>query len=213
MEIPTLLRRAENAALEKMCLDGVIVDIGGDTKSSYRSNICGDHTFVTINLDQRAAPTIVHDLENPLPMENDVYDHALLVNVLEHVYKAEQLLRETVRVVKPAGQVVIVVPFIFPLHPSPKDYWRFTEDALRRLCGDSGISDVKITSLGSGVFAALFVLIDRLMPHSVRFLLQLLQPFVYGFDWVFAHGARWMGKQYRPSDYPLGYVVVGRKST
>lgn len=211
MEIPSLLRLAEHHSLEKFTLTGKVLDIGGDVKSTYRRLIQGNHSFVTINLDEGAFPDILHDLEKPLPLGDRLFDHAILINVLEHVFEYRQLLREVVRVVKPGGEVVVVVPFLFPVHPSPHDFRRFTAEALLRECELAGMGDIRIAALGTGVFAAGYVFLDRLLPwplrllnfHSVRYVVALL-------DVIWTRVARLTKKKYTPQDYALGYVVQAR---
>lgn len=212
MAIPTLLRLAEHQALDGLILDGSILDLGGDTRSDYRALIKGAHTFTTVNLDDKTKPDISHDLEQPLPVADASYDHVLLINVLEHIFNYRQLLAEAVRVVKPGGTVVIVVPFLFPIHPSPNDYWRFTAETLRKECALVGLTVEKLTPLGSGVFAARYLLLDRLMPALLRACTFWFDRHVItARDALFTRLARALGKKYDPSDYALGYAVVARK--
>ncbi len=211
MEIPSLLRRSEHQALSRISLDGSIIDLGGDSKSSYRRLIGGTHTFTTVNLDQKAHPDILHDLEKPLPISGAVYDHALLMNVLEHIFEYRQLLQETVRVVKPDGTVVIVLPFLFPVHPSPHDFHRFTAETLQRECEKAGLRDVHVTPLGSGVFAARYVMLDRLLPWPARLLGYYTIRYLVGFldiawNWI----ARITRRKYDSAHYALGYVLTAQ---
>lgn len=211
MEIPSLLRLAEHRALAGVCLDGTVLDIGGDERSAYRAIITGTHTFTTINCDPKARPDIPHDLELPLPLQNATYDHALLVNVLEHVYEYRQLLTESVRVVKPGGRIIIIVPFLFPVHPSPHDFHRFTEEALRRECEHAGLSDIHIIPLGWGVFAARYVMLDRLLPWPARLLGYYTIRYLVGFldiawNWI----ARITRRKYDSAHYALGYVLTAQ---
>lgn len=211
MEVPTLLRLAEHEALKTIRLSGKILDVGGDAQSSYRNLLGGDHSFITINLDAKTSPDIFHDLEKPLPLGDDMFDHAVLVNVLEHVFEYRQLLRESVRVVKTQGSVIIVVPFLFPVHPSPLDFHRFTEDALRRECEYVGMDVANILPLGSGVFAARYVLLDRLLPRPLRLVsFYTVRHMIIYADMFWSCLARIMRKKYRAKDYALGYVVEGR---
>ncbi len=57
----------------------------------------------------------------------------ICLSTLEHcedVWYCPEYLREAMR---PGGLLVASVPFLFPNHPSPKDLWRFTPDALLNL--------------------------------------------------------------------------------
>ncbi|MDW8103176.1 MAG: methyltransferase domain-containing protein, partial [Anaerolineae bacterium] len=50
---------------------------------------------------------------------------------LEHFEFPEKVIREVERVLKPAGTLVIWVPFLYPFHGD--DYWRFTPLVLKRM--------------------------------------------------------------------------------
>jgi SAM-dependent methyltransferase len=208
MEIPTLLRQAEHEALKGISLSGSILDLGGGGNADYRSLIGGEHTFTTVDLGQKA--DIQHDLEELLPLADASYDHALLINVLEHIYDFRQLLAEAVRVTKPGGTLVIVVPFLFPVHPSPNDYWRFSGQTLEREMERVGLTIERLTPLGTGVFSARSVMLDRLMPGPVRALGLLVRPLIIGTDRLFTALAHALGKKYDPADYALGYALIAR---
>jgi SAM-dependent methyltransferase len=185
--------------------------LGGDERAAYRALLRSVTEWTTVNLDTKTQPTIFHDLEKPLPVADGVYDGALLMNVLEHVYNHRQLVAEAVRVTKTGGTIVVVVPFLFPVHPSPDDFWRFTDRSLRRLFLESGCADVTVTPLGSGVFSARFLMIERLLPGPLRTVCDLLSPLVVIADSLWTELARLLRKKYTPSDYALGYCVTGVK--
>lgn len=212
MMLHSLLRAAEHKALETVTLSGSVLDLGGDRGAEYLSHIKGTFTVTAVNLDAASKPDIFHDLEKPLPIPDASYDHVLLINVLEHIYSYEQLLAEAHRIVKPGGSVIIIVPFLFPIHPSPQDFWRFSHETLSRLLGEQGLAEIQIEALGSGVFAARFVLLDRLLPHPLRLLNHVIcRPFVSLFDRAFAALAYSLGKKYTPKEYPLGYLVTATR--
>lgn len=214
MRIPSLLRLAEHEALSRITLDGAVLDLGGDVRSEYRMLISGAHVFTTVNLDGEAQPDVRHDLEKPLPFADASYDHVLLINVLEHVFNYRQLLSEATRVAKPGGSVIVVVPFLFPIHPSPHDYWRFTEEALRKECALAGLTIEQIESLGTGVFAARYVALDRLLPDALRFLDYYTARYLARvLDASFTALAHLLCKKYRPAEYALGFVVRVRRLT
>jgi ubiquinone/menaquinone biosynthesis C-methylase UbiE len=165
-----------------------------------------------VNLDDKTKPDIFHDLEEPLPVASASYDHVLLINVLEHVFNYRQLLAEAARAVKPGGTVVIIVPFLFPIHPSPSDYWRFTAETLRKECALAGLTIDTLAPLGGGVFSARYLLLDRLMPGLVRACVFWYdQHVIRAGDAIFTRFARLLGKKYDPADYALGYAVIAHR--
>lgn len=212
MALDTLLRSAEHQALSRITLQGKVLDLGGDRRSTYRQLLQGSPEFTLVNLSPESAPDIVHDLERPLPIASLTFEGVLVVNVLEHVFNYQQLFSESARVLKPGGKIVVVVPFLFPVHPSPHDYWRFTGETLAKLLIDAGFQDCVVTPLGSGVFSARYVALDRLLPSPVRFLsFYTLRYISLALDVLFTVTARALGKKYNPSDYALGYCVTAAR--
>ncbi len=212
MEIHSLLRQEEYKALRTITLNGSTLDIGGDRKSAYHGLIKGNHPLTILNLDPHSKPDIYHDLEKPLPLGNNSYNHVLMINVLEHIYHYRELLKEAVRVLKPGGTLVVVVPFLFPIHPSPEDFHRFTASTLRKELEGVNLKNIKIQTLGKGVFSARYLMIDRLMPKIVRFLGYYTCRYVaLAADWIFVRLSGILGKKYQKEDYALGYCVEAIK--
>ena len=202
----TILRKAEHAALASEELSGAVIDLGGHGNSEYVKMFQGEFTRSTANLSPDA--DIQCDFEKPLPIPTDSYDVALLINVLEHIFEYRQLLGETHRILKPRGRIIIIVPFLFPYHASPQDYHRYTHSALERALTAAGFSDVRVTSLGSGVCAARWLFIERLLPSPVRFLSVVAVPLTDILDRAMRGLARAIGKKYQPSDYALGFKAT-----
>lgn len=79
-----------------------------------------------------------------LPFQKNTFDAVCTEEVLEHLPHPEKATAELMRVTKPGGYIYVSVPFIFPYHPSPKDYTRFTRDGLMRLFDGCEISEAGI---------------------------------------------------------------------
>lgn len=211
-DTPSLLRKTELEVLSRIELRGSVLDLGGVKRSSYLRSFKGNFSVTTVNLDKSANPDIVHDLERPLPVGDETYDHVLLINVLEHIFEYGALFAEAKRVIKKGGSAIVAVPFLFPNHPSPKDYHRFTEEALRREFTKIGLDDVQVIPLGGGVFSSAYLLIDRLLPKFLRFCnYYTMRHIVHAMDIVFIYIARTFGKKYSPKDYALGFCGIATK--
>ena len=207
----TILRKAEHRALANITLSGRVLDLGGDKRSEYTRLFKGDFSVTTANIDSKTKPDIVCNLEQPLPIVSDSYDAALLINVLEHIFEYRQLLNESARVLKKDGRIVVVVPFLFPVHSSPHDFHRYTASALERALLATGFSDISIMPLGTGVCAVRWVLVERLLPSPLRFISVIAGPLSSLGDRIVFGLARMMGKHYLPSDYALGFVATATK--
>lgn len=111
-----------------LSLQGRTLDIGGsaDTDSSRLIQIDGN--LDSINIAAAVNPTIVADLNEVLPIADDIYDNIICFNTLEHIHEERRLTRELLRVLRPGGRFVVTVPFLFPRHGRYGDYHRLTAE-------------------------------------------------------------------------------------
>ena len=203
----SLLRAEEYQVLSTLTIQGAILDVGGVGTSDYHVLIKGDHTITVANLDENCGADLVFDAEETWPIETKSYDAVLLINILEHLYNHRVALNEAFRVLAPEGRVHIVVPFMFNVHASPNDYFRYTRSALTRLLTDAGFTDVYIEELGSGAFSVIY--------HT------LLS--VFKWPWLAVCAARFLtgldmlrdrirpGSAMAVSAMPLGYYATARR--
>lgn len=68
-----------------------------------------------------------------LPFNAEEFDVILCMSVLEHLEGPAKAILEMKRVLKVGGSIIISVPFMFPIHDAPGDYWRFTKYGLIQL--------------------------------------------------------------------------------
>lgn len=208
----TIFRSLTHKALAQHQLNGEIIDLGGGNHAEYAGFIKGNFTRYSANLNPASKPDFIADFEEPLKLESDKFDGVLLINVLEHIYHAHQLAREAWRILKPSGTVIVTVPYIMAIHPSPHDYYRFSEDALRSMFTEAGFSKISIKPIGSGVFIARHMLLSRLIPNSIQLITEYpTRIYSMVLDKIWTATALFFKKKYTPADYPLGYILVATK--
>lgn len=88
-----------------------------------------------------------------LPFKSERCDGILCVAVLEHVAEPQRAVDEMFRILKPGGILVGFVPFLYPCHGSPSDYWRFTEEGLRFML--RRFDEVEVVAWGDYVYTTL----------------------------------------------------------
>ncbi len=72
-----------------------------------------------------------HDMLH-LAFADNMFDFCVSDQVLEHIEgNPYQAFQESVRVTRPGGFIVHTTCFMNEIHHTPKDFWRFTPDALR----------------------------------------------------------------------------------
>jgi SAM-dependent methyltransferase len=61
-----------------------------------------------------------------LPFKENSFDVVVMLDVLEHIPDAKKAFQESIRVLRPGGNLIIKVPFLYPIHDSPHDFQRWT---------------------------------------------------------------------------------------
>ncbi len=140
------------------------------------------------------------DLREPLPYEDATFDTIVLTDVLEHMPYPDRLFAELVRLLRPAGALVVGVPFSYPLHEQPYDYHRYTEHRLRLFCEDNGVSCEYLAAYG-GPADVLLDQASKVLDNAGPFRLLAGVPALL---------ARPRSPVARPTPLPLGYVMVAR---
>lgn len=96
-----------------------------------------------------ARPDIFADASR-LPLRDASIDTVLMLEVLEHLRHPAQALSEITRVLRPGGQLLLTMPFLYPVHDAPHDYQRYTCHGLAREMEAAGlIADSPTANLGS----------------------------------------------------------------
>ncbi len=116
--------------------------------------------------DEAEGPDIVGDA-HAMPMDDDRFDAALAISVLEHVDDPYQVVREMHRVLKPGARVFAWIPFTFGVHGFPEDVSRFTTFGMRRLFERAGFEVTRIDEKPyAGVFLQASNLVHFLLPRT-----------------------------------------------
>lgn len=93
-----------------------------------------------------------------LPFGDESFDTILCTNVLEHVANMEAAFSEIGRVLKKGGYAVISVPFLYPVHEAPYDYYRFTNYGLQFQMQKNGFQiEKEICWGGVGLLALVYI--------------------------------------------------------
>jgi len=119
-------------------LDEKVVQFATDKKTlevgAYGRPTYGRFFSNKTGLDIRPGPGVdVVGSVYELPFEDEAFDLVLCMVVMEHLEDPKKAIEEMKRVLKPGGRILVSVPFLFPIHDAPGDYWRFTKYGLQIL--------------------------------------------------------------------------------
>lgn len=137
----SLMRDLMNLEIEEMDLQGRVLDVGGGRAASYGNSLPATCDLTSINIDPAIRPSVIADVERPLPFRDAMFDRAICFNTLEHVADDQFALNELVRVLKPGGSAHILVPFLYRVHGHPRDFHRHTAHGWNIMLRRAGIPD------------------------------------------------------------------------
>jgi SAM-dependent methyltransferase len=162
------VRRALQKAID-MNIDlfwGILLDLGCG-EMPYRQYLLDMNKNITkyIGVDVRynqyhhsVKPDIIWNGET-IDIENEEINTVIATELFEHLSNIEVVLREIKRVLSENGILFFTVPFIWPLHETPYDEYRYTPFSLQRILKTAGFRNLTITPLG-GYNAALAQMIS-----------------------------------------------------
>jgi SAM-dependent methyltransferase len=118
-------------------------------------------TILSLDISESRKPDIVADICEV--DYRDEYDAIVMSEVLEHIPRPHVALDKVLQALKPGGRLILSVPFIFPLHDRPHDYYRYTKYGLAYLL--SKFSAVEIRER-NGWAESLSVLLMRVLREN-----------------------------------------------
>lgn len=106
---------------------------------------------------------VVADLTS-IPFYDDTFHAAVNVVTLEHVREPASVLAELLRVLKPGGKLLLVVPHEWEEHQTPHDYFRYTRYGTRYLLNRAGFVEIAVEPVGG-----FFRLLSRRLLNALQF--------------------------------------------
>lgn len=142
---PTHARRY--AGLAALAAGHPVLVIGaGDKVERYRA-LFPDSVVVASDVHLQFGADCVIDAHR-LPFADRFFGLVLADQVLEHTSRPWHVAAELQRVTRLGGAIHVEVPFNFPFHGVPYDFFRFTPSALRFLFADGAVLDLGVTEGG-----------------------------------------------------------------
>ena len=125
-------------------LEGEVVDVGCGRKPYREFIVCS--RYIGLELDTPASRALgLADAfyeGGRFPFPDASFDGVFCSQVFEHVFAPDEFLREIRRVLKPAGRLVLTVPFVWDEHEQPRDFARYSSFGLRAVLERTGFEVV-----------------------------------------------------------------------
>lgn len=158
MSDDTVRGRIRNFLLGHIALfQGPILEVGsllpmtetGPAPWAFNRNIMPEGTpWVGLDCQHGDNVDAVADIEKQTDFPPETFNTVLCSEVVEHLYRPWDALKEMHRLLQKDGWIVITTLFSFPVHGYPDDYWRFTPSCMQRLLEDAGFTEVKVITAG-----------------------------------------------------------------
>ncbi|HSA06126.1 MAG TPA: class I SAM-dependent methyltransferase [Candidatus Gastranaerophilales bacterium] len=154
----------------------IIIDVGSGASPYYNFFQDIDKEYIAVDLqtalpknEKRKIKQIVGSIEC-LPFSDNSADIILCAAVLEHVEDPFKAFKEIYRVLKPGGFFIGSIPFLYPIHMEPYDYWRFTDFGIKKILLKENFELLEFDR-NFGVFSAITVIINRglICPFKTNF--------------------------------------------
>ncbi|MEK6984310.1 MAG: methyltransferase domain-containing protein [Nanoarchaeota archaeon] len=143
-----------------------ILDIGSGKIPYYHNFMKGE--IVRFDIKKSDKTHVVGDAD-ALPFKRNSFDKVIMVNSFYYFKNPFNVIESLSRILKKNGKLVIVTPFIYPLHDVPTDKFRFTEFGLKTILEDY-FQIEKIEALGG------FFTLPAVIIHSFIKGLPLMAP-------------------------------------
>jgi SAM-dependent methyltransferase len=129
---------------------GVLLDVGCGVKpyKEFSSNYVQSY----IGIDHADTPHGMHEVDvissaYEISLDDSYADCILCTEVLEHLEEPLVALKEAHRLLRPGGIALYTIPFSWPVHEEPRDFYRYTEYGLRYLFEKAGFKILEIRAL------------------------------------------------------------------
>lgn len=209
------------AKISRKKLDEHVSKYGGNSKTlevgAYGKPSYSRFFTNKIGLDVREGPGVdVVASVYELPFEDNTFETVLCMVVMEHLEYPPQAIAEMKRVLKPGGRIIVSVPFLFPIHDSPGDYWRFTKYGLQLLFKDWEIEVLQAETTMNETFA---VLLQRVGYQSQFYANSFMKVLIFGLAWILSrmptmtkHVYGDLTKTYKePEAFTSSFFLVAKK--
>jgi len=202
------------AFLKRYASDGKTLDIG-----------CGNDPYAEFfpnrtTLDIEARPgikvDIIADAHDLSQIESESFDVVLCTEVLEHLHTPKKAISEFERVLKKGGMLILSTRFIFPLHDTPHDYYRYTKYGLQHLLKNFEILELKEEASTIETLAVLYQRIgfqcDTLWLKPFKLLWFLKSKLLMFFSWIITGEYGDIGNKKKEQNIlSSGYYVAARR--
>jgi len=195
---------------------GRILDVGCGNKpfEKYLESMVTEYIGCDVVQSSLQKVDVVCDATD-IPFENECFDSIISTQVLEHISETDLCLQEMYRLLVKGGILILTVPFVWPIHEEPYDYYRFTEHGLRFKLERVGFKNMKIKATG-GLWISLGLMFLSFGCRNINKKTNVLCLFfsrIYNkvFLLIFNNIFSFLNRLFPCKRIPSNYIVIAKK--
>jgi len=184
-----------------------IVDFGC-SDMPYKS-FFKDYNYIGIDIEGNDLADGVVDFDSNSSLDNEVCEVILSTQVLEHVRKPDNYLKECHRMLKKDGLLVLSTHGHWIYHGVPTDFWRWTSDGLKEVIKEQGFEIIEFNGLIGAGAIGIQILQDKLYQRLK--ILPRVPIFTPLFQGIIIMLDKLHSKEGRNKDAGIFFVVAKKK--
>lgn len=162
---------------------------------------------VTLDIDKKRIPDIQGDICT-YDFQGSTYGVVVMGEVLEHLHSPHLAINNIYTILRSDGKLILTVPFLFPIHESPHDYFRYTRYGLEYLL--KKFHKVVIKERNTWAEAINVLWVRHLMEQNFRS--QLMAPVFISMAVILLPLMLLMGYMIKTNFMTTGYLVSATKT-
>ena len=193
--------------IQKLEINSDFLDLGSTQSETNVSNYVKNkdlRTYANLNTNIKNQNFI--NLET---YPNDIkkkFKTIFLMNVLEHIKSINNCFRNINDILDEEGVIYGSTPFLFHIHKSPNDYFRYTQQFLEEFLKENGFKFIEVKVLGTGVFCNMYSSLFNLT-KKIPLLNIIIFPTAIILDKILGIFLRNL-----KNINPLGYFFIAKKN-
>lgn len=148
-----------------------------------------------------------------IPFDSNSFDSVISSEVFEHVFNLEDILKEINRVLKPGGNALFTLPFVWEEHEKPYDFARYTKFGILHLLQKAGFKIVEYQKSTNDFETIFQVFVHRfllLQPFRNKILVRILYLILFSVPSIFVYLLSRLQKS--EPDFYHNHIILVKKS-